>query len=403
MLVKEAMKPFKKPLIAAIILFLVYILVAKVIPLVNDIRAQKTPIVSIEASNEEVYHQNTRIKKSDFKVYAIHETGAKSRVDTDQFEISTDKPKQTGKITKVTVTMDRFTCEVKVKNDRKKLASFACGSPELSDVHAVVYSNGELCFEGKGDILIFDEYPWKSYDGSRDNPITSVSFEKEVTPKNLDRFFYGISSMQYVESIPESVESMEEEELLNICKEVGVNATFGVTNVKTYRRECKQMGFVDSSLDDIAESMGEIFTKAETVEKALKPETKSSTKTKTIVKEVNLRHLEDQIFGNKTGISELVEKITPLRDAKANLVAMLYERLCEHLKEKEALNKSECFQMLGLLHKTEEKELFNQSWRIIKPNTKLLFNDRDYIRLKSEAEYYKKVCQLLYEEDVFDD
>ena len=193
------------------------------------------------------------------------------------------------------------------------------------------------------------------------------------------------------------------EELLNICKEVGVNATFGVTNVKTYRRECKQMGFVDSSLDDIAESMGEIFTKAETVEKALKPETKSSTKTKTIVKEVNLRHLEDQIFGNKTGISELVEKITPLRDAKANLVAMLYERLCEHLKEKEALNKSECFQMLGLLHKTEEKELFNQSWRIIKPNTKLLFNDRDYIRLKSEAEYYKKVCQLLYEEDVFDD
>ena len=210
MLVKEAMKPFKKPLIAAIILFLVYILAAKVIPLVNDIRAQKTPIVSIEAYNEEVYHQNTRIKKSDFKVYAIHETGAKSRVDTDQFEISTDKPKQTGKITKVTVTMDRFTCEVKVKNDRKKLASFACGSPELSDVHAVVYSNGELCFEGKGDILIFDEYPWKSYDGSRDNPITSVSFEKEVTPKNLDRFFYGISSMQYVESIPESVESMEE-------------------------------------------------------------------------------------------------------------------------------------------------------------------------------------------------
>ena len=123
---------------------------------------------------------------------------------------------------------------------------------------------------------------------------------KEQASENDSVYLIGDIMSSFFEDI--------KEELLNICKEVGVNATFGVTNVKTYRRECKQMGFVDSSLDDIAESMGEIFTKAETVEKALKPETKSSTKTKTIVKEVNLRHLEDQIFGNKTGISELVEK-----------------------------------------------------------------------------------------------
>lgn len=209
------MRPFKKPLIVLVILFSIYIIAAKVLPIVNDIHAQKTPVVSIEAVNEKTYRQNSRIKESDFKVFAIHESGAKNRLDNNQFELSTNKPNPTGKTTKVKITtctlsMDVFSCEVTVKNDRKKLASFACGSPNLSDVKAVLYSNGELCFEGKGDILIFDEYPWKNYDGSRDNPITSVSFEKEVTPKNLDRFFYGISSIQYVKSIPESVESMEE-------------------------------------------------------------------------------------------------------------------------------------------------------------------------------------------------
>lgn len=195
------------------------------------------------------------------------------------------------------------------------------------------------------------------------------------------------------------------EEFLNICKEVGANATFGVTNVKTYRRECKQMGFVDSNLEDLAESMGDMFVKADPVEKILKPEKAkiSSTEENVTVKEVNLQRLEEQIFDGKTGIVKLVEKITPLRDAKANLVAMLYERLCGHLKEKEALNESECFQMMGLLQNTEDKNSFNQSWKLVKPSTKLLFNDRDYSRLKMEAEYYKNVCQLLYEEDVFDD
>lgn len=265
---KEAIKPFKKPLIALGILFVVYATATKIFPIINDIRAQKTPIVSIEASNEESYRQNAKIKKSDFKVYAIHESGAKSRVDADQFEISKEKPAKTGKITKVTVTMDQFSCEVKVKNDRKKLVSFSCGSPVLSDVQAVVYSNGELCFEGKGDILIFDEYPWKNYDGSRDNPITSLSFEKGVTPKNLDRFFSGISTLEYVKSIPESVESMEETFYgTSLTKAPDVSKCTKLLNMKKTYANCTMLTEIPPIPSSVknTESMCENCTELQTV------------------------------------------------------------------------------------------------------------------------------------------
>lgn len=152
---KEAIKPFKKPLIALGILFVVYATATKIFPIINDIRAQKTPIVSIEASNEESYRQNAKIKKSDFKVYAIHESGAKSRVDADQFEISKEKPAKTGKITKVTVTMDQFSCEVKVKNDRKKLVSFSCGSPSAFRCSGGRIFQWGALFRRKGGYLDF--------------------------------------------------------------------------------------------------------------------------------------------------------------------------------------------------------------------------------------------------------
>lgn len=211
--IKTAIEPFKKPILLLLALLFIYIVVGKVIPTVSSAKASKSPIVKIEATNEKVYKQGSSFKPEDFQVVAVHESGDKSKLQSGEFTLSKNKPEKTGPSTKVKISLNAnkdISTEIKVKNAREEVVSFECGNPKIKDVKAVLYSNGELCFEGKGDILEFDEgeFPWMNYDQDDDYPIVSVSFEDGVTPTSLDNAFKGIDTLEYVANIPESVESM---------------------------------------------------------------------------------------------------------------------------------------------------------------------------------------------------
>ena len=209
----KAIEPFKKAIVLLIVLFIGYIIVGKAVPAISTAKANKSPIERIEATNDKVYKQGNHIKEADFQVTAIHESGDKSKLSEDDIILSTDKPAMTGKVTKVVVSLKdkkSISTEVKVKNDREKVTEFECGSPKIKNVKAILYSNGELCFEGTGDILEYDAsyFPWMDYEQNDDYPITAISFEEGVTPTSLDNAFEGIDTLEYVKNIPDSVESM---------------------------------------------------------------------------------------------------------------------------------------------------------------------------------------------------
>ncbi|MFR6158447.1 MAG: leucine-rich repeat protein [Blautia producta] len=171
----------------------------------------RSPIVGIEAENEKEYEKSSIIKISDFDLYYLHENGKRTRMSEEGVTISKDKPNKVGATTEVTLKKEKWECTVELKNKRHVVAEIECGKPNLKDVKATVYSNGELAFTGTGDILSYNnnDYPWLSFDGIDKNPITSITFEDTVKPIYMDGYFRELHELEYVENIPASVESLE--------------------------------------------------------------------------------------------------------------------------------------------------------------------------------------------------
>ncbi len=209
---KEIWGTFKKPLLVVASFGVIFFMIGTVIPAVRDFIVNQSPIVGIEASNKHEYTKNQTIKPSDFDIFAKHENGKTTKISDENVKLSVTKPNIVGPITEVTLTKNKWSCNVDVKNKRKKIVEFECGKPNKSDVKASVYSNGELAFTGKGDILVYanNDYPWLSYEGQDKYPITSVTFEEEVKPIYMDGYFRGLQELTYIEYIPDTVESMEE-------------------------------------------------------------------------------------------------------------------------------------------------------------------------------------------------
>ena len=201
----------KKPLIVIGVLLCIYVVALKILPAVQDSQTAKSPVVSMNASNEMVYKQGSTIKVSDFKVKVKHKNGRSTSLKSNEFSIDTEKPAKTGSYTAVKLTYkanEKITCTVKVKNQREPVVRFNVGTPNLKDVKAVLYDNGELCFEGTGDVLQFQEFPWLEYDENADYQVKTVTFEDGVTPTSMDEWFHGLTTLTYVDPIPSSVESL---------------------------------------------------------------------------------------------------------------------------------------------------------------------------------------------------
>lgn len=205
--------PFRKPLIILGIFGVIMLIIGVVLPKVNSAIANTTPIVSIEATNSKEYSTSDEISISDFTVIATHENGKTSTVSSDNLEMSDVSISPIGATTAVTIYLaedNNISCEATVNIDRDPVVSFQVGYPEISNVTAVLYTNGELCFEGSGDVLVFDEgdCPWLDYDNMDDYPITAVSFEEGVAPTDMNYWFEDLETLTYVDKIPSSVKTM---------------------------------------------------------------------------------------------------------------------------------------------------------------------------------------------------
>lgn len=207
-------RPIKWLFLILLLLLGIYVGITVILPTYNRVSAESSPIVSLEASNNLEYARSDTINPEDFTVTAIHKNGKKVKVDPEDITLSRTKIKRVGKKTLVTVQLKKDTtinCDVYVKNHRDPLIRFNCGASDLESVKAVLYDNGELCFEGKGDVLQFNDYPWlDNYEGADDHPIEAVTFEEGVTPSVMDNWFSGLETLTYVGKIPSSVESMSE-------------------------------------------------------------------------------------------------------------------------------------------------------------------------------------------------
>lgn len=210
----EIIQQFKKPLIIAGVFIAVFFVLTSVVPMLKEANANKTPIVEIVAENDKEYQNTEELLAEDFSITAIHENGAKTALDSSMVELSRTTLSPVGDTTTVTLTYiedSSIYCNIDVKVAREKIMGFQCGYPDVTNVIAVLYSNGELCFEGKGDTLTFDEgnYPWIEYEGQDECPIKSVTFEDTVTPRVMDYWFEGVETLTYIDQIPVSVQSMK--------------------------------------------------------------------------------------------------------------------------------------------------------------------------------------------------
>ena len=208
------MKKFMKPIVLIAFLFMAFLVGYQLYDMIQMKFTLKTPVIELTAFNDKAYSAGQAIFPEDFTVKEKHENGKTVTLDPDDFTYRPEEASHTGATTPVMITKisdPSWTCEVEIKNKRVKIISFDVGYPNLEDVTATIYSNGELEFTGKGNVKNYSKkkMPWDIYDDADDNPIVSVVFEEGVEPISMDYWFKGQEELKYVNKIPASVQSME--------------------------------------------------------------------------------------------------------------------------------------------------------------------------------------------------
>lgn len=211
--IAKQLKPFKIPLIILGVFLVVALAVRLVMPLIQNLRVGDATVVQIEAENSRKYVNGDTLSKDDFKVSVVFDNGVKQSIGSDEFELTNYAFNPIGEQTTIELyylanPAIKTSCPVSV--ERTRLIGFQCGYPNRADVTAVWYSNGELAFEGKGDVLIYNDgqFPWQVYHDEKMPPITAVSFQPEVQPTNMNYWFHGLSTLVYTDAIPSSVKTM---------------------------------------------------------------------------------------------------------------------------------------------------------------------------------------------------
>ena len=211
---KVFLKQFIIPGLVITVLLIVALTAARmVLPVLEEKENEEARIIKITAVNDKKYEIQEEIGLEDFTVTAEFDNGKEEELDVDAYEISDTYVQPIGEKTEITVTLkddSRIYCKMEVAAKREKILGFHCGYPDESKVVAVLYSNGELSFEGEGDTLQFEagEFPWTNYEGMADYPICSVSFGERVSPGIMDNWFRDMDTLTYVSKLPSSVKSL---------------------------------------------------------------------------------------------------------------------------------------------------------------------------------------------------
>lgn len=201
----------KKLILIVCAIFAVFIAAVVGLKIYKNATADKTPIVSIIVKNSNLYKTSDTIKPKDFEITAKHKDGGVSTMTGDDaVKISRNHVLGYGKTTKVKVTISNgVSCETEVKNERSKIVSFNIAKYKTDKVKATLYSNGELAFEGNGEVKGYgeDDEPWKDDDNLKDTPIKTVTFEKGVKVIDGTKYFSGIETIKYVGALPATLVS----------------------------------------------------------------------------------------------------------------------------------------------------------------------------------------------------
>lgn len=203
----------KKLILILCAIFGVFIAAVIGLKIYKNVTADKTPIVSITAKNNEIYRTTDTIEAKDFAITAKHKDGGTSTVKADSVaKISRKHVHGYGKTTKVKITLKNgISCETEVTNERNKIVSFDVSKYNKDKVTATLYSNGELAFEGNGEVFGYggNGMPWRdtSNEDIRKTGISAITFGKNVKIVDGTSFFSGLSGVTYVSPLPATLVS----------------------------------------------------------------------------------------------------------------------------------------------------------------------------------------------------
>lgn len=206
----------KIPLILMTVLVVGLIAASKIPEYLEYEKCKDSPVIGISVENHRIYSAEDTIRPSDFTIREEHDNGMSTNIRGGEVTISRTNVEETGADTEVEVKYRKagkeYTSSVIVRTKREEVTTFRIGEQNESDVRAVLYSNGELCFEGEGGVLEYKngDYPWKNYEGAGDHPVKSISFESGVQPVSMDGWFSGMQTLVFVDTVPPSVESMRQ-------------------------------------------------------------------------------------------------------------------------------------------------------------------------------------------------
>lgn len=204
----------KKLIIAVCAVIAVFIAGVFGLRVYRNVTADKTPVVSISATDDKVYAAADEIQPTDFAITAKHKDGGTTSYTGDStIKLSRKHVPNHGKYATVKLTTkDGLTCTTKVKCKRDKIISFNCAKYKKDNVKATLYSNGELAFEGSGEIAGFSDNsgPWNGDYDSKDTNITSVTFGKNVRIVDGSKLFSGRDQLTYVGKLPATLVSANE-------------------------------------------------------------------------------------------------------------------------------------------------------------------------------------------------
>lgn len=208
---KKFLKIFHNKYMLLILICLVLVIVfaagVTVVQTVIRQRDEKSPVVSIEASNPYKYRVTDKVKGSHFEVTALRKSGKKTRLSDDEYSIDRTDINPYGKSTLITIALKdnpAISCTCEIPHDREKKKGWYCGTPNDTDLTATVYSNGELHFSGTGDLMTFAIIPWQE----ENYHIKSITFDEGVEITSLNDLFTELEELEYVGEIPPTVKYM---------------------------------------------------------------------------------------------------------------------------------------------------------------------------------------------------
>lgn len=122
---------------------------------------------------------------------------------------------------------------------------------------------------------------------------------------------------------------------------------------------------------------------------------------------LSVNDIEKMIFNNRTKDNKFNIEYTDLDNSKAELVGFLYDRLIESVNsiipnaDELNLTVEQYWNLINTIIKSNDYIDFQESISVVLPGYQLDMTEETYSYLFDEAQYYAKVCNVLYDEDAW--